>query len=325
MIKAEIEDKELREYLEKLPKDDMMHFTMCEGRIRGAIFGGTHFVNQMRAQHKTGILETYILGQACLSGALLIPAMMKGREHVTWHYDVPDSKAKGFNVEAESTGSVRGFLLTDHIPIDKPLESWDMKPFLGGDGYMDIQVLHPDDKFPRSSSVNTTGSIADDLVFYFDKSEQINTAINLSIQMDKLGRVVGAGALFLQVLPETGGHYNGVAKKGEQVETFSDKEADEKLLTKVEECFKDCPSLGTWYSEGRTGEDLLKELFKDLNPVVAVHRNIKFDCNCNKESYIKYIRTLPSDELKDIREKNQDLEVVCRNCSSVYKISPSEI
>ena len=66
MIKAEIADKTLTEHFEKIEEDKLRIFTMADGRIRGVLFHGTRFVNQMRAQHKLGILETYILGQASL-------------------------------------------------------------------------------------------------------------------------------------------------------------------------------------------------------------------------------------------------------------------
>ena len=107
MIRAAIEDRELAEFLAALPADDMVHFTMADGRFRGAFFHGTHLVNQMRAQHSrlwqsaghsSGILESYVLGQACLCASLLIPAVMKGREHVSWHYEVEGAPAKGFSV-----------------------------------------------------------------------------------------------------------------------------------------------------------------------------------------------------------------------------------
>lgn len=325
MIKNPINDTELKEYLENLPKDDMVVFTMSEGRVRGAVFGGTNFVNTMRAQHNTGILETYILGQASLCGALMIPAKMKGMEHISWRYDVPDSPAKGFNVEADSRGWVRSFLLTDRIPIEKPLENWDMTPFLGGEGYMSIQSVHPDDKFPQTSSVNTTGNIADDLVFFFDKSEQVKTAFNTSIQFDRQGRVIGAGGIFVQVMPETGGEYNGVKKLGSQLNSSSEIKDDEKVIDALEEAFKRAPSLGTWFSQGRTGEVLVQQLFAELNPVIALHRDIKWDCPCSKESFIKYMGTLSKEEIADIKAKGEVLEVRCNNCNSIYQISPDEI
>ena len=58
MIKAEIKDEELQEHIKHLIKDEMAVFVMADGRIRGALFHGTRFINQLRAQHNLGILET---------------------------------------------------------------------------------------------------------------------------------------------------------------------------------------------------------------------------------------------------------------------------
>ena len=41
MIKAQINDKELVEHIESLPKDEMAVFVMADGRVRGALFHGT--------------------------------------------------------------------------------------------------------------------------------------------------------------------------------------------------------------------------------------------------------------------------------------------
>ena len=326
MIKAQIQDKELLEYLEALPADDMIHFTIANGRVRGAVFAGTHFVNTMRAQHNTGILETYILGQASLCGALLIPAVMKGREHLSWRYDVEESVAKGFNVEADSTGWVRSYLFEDHIPVEKPLESWDLKPFLGGEGYMTIQTARPGDKYPQTSSVNTTGNIADDLVFYFDRSEQLKSALTTSIQMDKAGRVIGAGGIFIQVMPKTGGHSSdGKQNLGAQINSSSDNDEDEELISSLEKSFNRSPSLGTWFSRGKSAEELVHELYADLNPVVALHRSIVYDCPCTKETFIKHLKALPKEEIADIKAKGESITLTCRNCGSVYTVNPDEI
>ncbi len=324
MIKAQIQDKELSEYLQVLQNDEMIHFTMADGRIRGALFHGTHFVNQMRAQHNTGILETYILGQACLCGALLIPALMKGREHVSWRYDVETSLAKGFSVEADSTGWVRGYLLTDHIPVDKPLENWDMTPFLAGDGFMTIQTAHPGDKYPQTSSVNTTGNIADDLVFFFDRSEQLKTALTTSIQMDKKGRVVGAGGIFIQVMPETGGHYNGKEKLGAQINTASNQEQNEILIEEIENVYRAAPSLGTWFSQGHSHEEFLQKNFGAFNPIVAVHRDIIYDCPCSKDFFVRFLKGMSEKDKADLKNKNETLELRCQNCGSVYHVEPTE-
>lgn len=315
MIKKELTDKELAQHLDSLHKDEMVVFVMADGRVRGALFHGSRFVNQMRLQHNTGILETMVLGQASLCGALLLPTM-KGKEHVTWRYEV-DGPAQGFSVEADSTGFIRSYLFNDHIPVEKPLDSWDLSPFLGS-GTLTMSTMREFDKEPQVSSVEVSEkNIARDLAWYFQQSEQIQTAFNTSIQMDLYGRVVGAGGMFLQVLPETGGTKN----IGSQVASGADQNADSDLIEKVENAFRACPSLGKWFSEKGNMEDLVYGLFREFNPTIAVTRNVVYDCPCNEEHYISYLKSLPESELEDIKKNGPNpLEIICRNCGSVYHI-----
>ena len=322
MIKKEIEDKELNEFLQTLEEDKLRIFTMAEGRVRGALFHGTKFVNQLRAQHNLGILETYILGQASLCGALTIP-MMKDMEHTAIKFE-GNGPAQGYSVEASSTGFVRSFLFNEHIQLDKPLESWDLNPFLG-EGTITFSRIHKDDKYPQSSTVEVnSGNIATDFATYFAQSEQINTAFNSSIQFDKQGRVIGAGAMYLQIMPKTG----GTAKLGSQVDSHAEEtEEEEDLLRRVENAFKACPSLGLLYSEKQVdSEDIIIGLFREFSPTISLTRDVIFDCKCNEEYYINYLRTLPKEQIEDIKKNGPDpLEIICRNCGSIYKIPVEKI
>ena len=322
MIKKQIEDKELNEFLQTLEEDKLRIFTMAEGRVRGALFHGTRFVNQLRAQHNLGILETYILGQASLCGALTIP-MMKDMEHTAIKFE-GNGPAQGYSVEASSTGFVRSFLFNEHIQLDKPLESWDLNPFLG-EGTITFSRIHKDDKYPQSSTVEVnSGNIATDFATYFAQSEQINTAFNSSIQFDKQGRVIGAGAMYLQIMPKTG----GTAKVGSQVDSHAEETAeDEDLLRRVENAFKACPSLGLLYSEKQVdSEDIIIGLFREFSPTISLTRDVIFDCKCNEEYYINYLRTLPKEQIEDIKKNGPDpLKIICRNCGSIYKIPVEKI
>lgn len=308
-------DLELEEKLNNIEQDSMSVFVMADGRLRGALFNGTRFVNTMRLQHDLGILETMVLGQACLCGALLIPTM-KGKGRTLFRYDT-NGPAAGFSVEADSTGYVRGYLLQNAIPIEKPLESWDLAPFLG-DGTVTVTRINEGDKAPHQGSVEIVyKNIAKDLAYYFEQSEQTKTAFHTSIQMDKQGRVIGAGGLFLQVMPETGGK----TQDGE----FANISQDE-LILRAEHAFKACPSLGQWYSEKGNNDDIIYGLFREFKPVVPVVRNIRFDCPCSKEAFINHIKSMPKSELEDIKKSGQNpLEVICHNCGSVYSIDVTEI
>lgn len=320
MNKVLLEDEKLKKHIDSLVKDEMCIFVMAEGRIRGALFHGTRFANQIRLQHNLGILESMVLCQAGIAGALMIP-MMKGEERVTLKYET-ESPAKGFSIEADSKGTVRGFLYNEQIPIDKPLESWDLKPFLGS-GILTVSTLHKEDREPFSSSVNVdSGNIAQDLAWYYNQSEQISTAFNISVQMDKEAKIVGAGGMFLQIMPETGGKRSDGSGKS----SSADKKSDEELLSRAELAFKTCPSLGQWFSEKGNFEDLIYGLFREFKPSIAVRRNITYDCPCSKETFLAHIRHLPKKELEDIKKNGPDpLEIICRNCGSVYQIPLSEV
>lgn len=322
MIKADINDIELKNHLDSLEADKMRMFMMADGRVRGALFHGSRFVNQIRAQHKLGILETYILGQASMCAALTIP-MMKDMEHTLIKYE-GSGPADGYSVEADSTGYVRGYLYNDKIPVKQALDNWNLSPFLGP-GNITFSRIHKDDKYPQSSTVDVDGdNIAKDFATYFAQSEQINTAFNSSIQFDKEGRVVGAGAMYLQIMPITG----GTAKVGSQVDSHQEEDFDmEELLTKVENAFKACPSLGLLFSEKEVdSEDIILGLFREFNPVITLKRDIVYDCKCNEDYYLNYIKHLPKEQIEDMKKNGPDpLEIVCRNCGSVYKIPLSKI
>ncbi len=317
MIKAGISDSILQKHLDSIEQDEMHVFVAQDGLFRGALFNGTRFVNQLRAQHNLGILETLILGQGALCAALMINTM-KGKGHLSFKYET-DGIAKGFSIEADSKGYVRGYLLQNTITIDKPLDSWDLEPFFGNGT---LSVSRFSDNKDGKQSEGQTGiveiknkNIAQDLVYYFSQSEQINTAFHTSIQFDTQGRVIGAGGLFVQRMPDIGGKISKKAKL-----------TSEELTENMERALLACPSLGQWFSEGQKAEDIIYGLFREFKPSVALTRKVRFDCPCSKERYTQSIINLGSESLEDIKKNGENpLIVTCHNCASVYSIEHSEL
>ena len=319
MIKAEIGDQELLRQLDGIERDGMTVFVMADGQFRGALYNGTRMVNQMRANEHLGILETLVLGQAELCAALLIQTM-KGREHLTFRYDT-NGPAAGFSVEANSTGYVRGHLFQNPIPVDAPLANWDLAPFFG-DGTVTLSRLGEGMKSAQTGTVEIRHrNIAKDLAWYFAQSEQTHTAFNTSIQFDKQGRVIGAGALFLQAVPGAGGKAAASAQTADSGSEATAALADE-LLTRAENALRACPSLGTWFAEQGTREDLIHGLFREFVPVSVLERDVVFDCPCSLKHFAAAVRALPPAELADIIAHDAEpLEITCHNCGSVYHIS----
>ena len=320
MIYAPIDDTALQQHLDKLEKDELHIFTAADGLFRGGLFHGSRFVNRIRAQHGLGILETLVLGQAGLCAALMIQTM-KGRETLQLRYET-DGPATGFSVEADSRGFVRGYLLQNSIPIDAPLESWDLAPFFGNGT---ISVTRFPESYQAAGREPHRGiveikyrNIAKDLAWYFQQSEQLATAFNTSIRFDSIGRIVGAGGFFIQRMPTAGG-----TRRGGQPRT---EEEIEDTVTRMERAFTACPPLGDWFAEGGNCEDIIFGLLREFNPQAVAARNITFDCPCSKDYYREALQKLPQSELKNLQETADDpLEIVCQNCSSVYHIPLAEL
>ena len=81
MILKEIEDKELAEHITALPADRREVYLLADGKLRLSGVSATTMVNNMRANHNTGIMETYVLGQGYIAGALL-QSTVKGNDRV---------------------------------------------------------------------------------------------------------------------------------------------------------------------------------------------------------------------------------------------------
>ena len=302
MIKAALAGESLKERLLASAKDRIFNFLLADGVVRGAILHGTRMVNEMRANHQLGILETLVLGRAYL-GAGLMSANLKGSDAVSLKIECT-GPIKGLTVEANAFGEVRGFLKNVPIPLDKPMENFDLSPFFGA-GFLSVIRTIEDAKQPFTGKITLKyGNIAQDLANYFLKSEQIPTAFNLSIKYDKEGEVTGAGGLFLQAMPGAG----------------------DDLAAALEELVIKFPSLGEVFTDGQEPKGLIQEVFKQYSPRFIANQRIEFMCHCSHERLHHVLKMLPKDELKDIHENGPfPLEMRCHYCNTLYHFEKEEI
>ncbi len=297
-----IQGKSGKEMLMARYKDKLHQFLLADGNIRGALVHGTHMVNEMREYHQLGILETLILGHGYLAAGLMT-ASFKGNERVIIKIDC-SGPVQGISLEANGYGEIRGYLKNKHIPLDKPLESFDMSPFLGN-GLLTVIRHFPDAKAPYDGRVHLKyGSIARDLAFYYSTSEQTPTVFNLSVIFDKEGNVTGSGGLFLQAMPG----------------------AEDDQISQLESIVESLPSIGEFFASGGDAEDFIRRQFKNLSPRIIGQRRIEFFCRCQKENFGRILGGLEMDSLEDIVQNGPfPLETRCQHCNSVYSFSKDEI
>ena len=302
MIKKKPYGDTLKEQLLAGARDRLHNFLLADGAVRGVIMNGTRMVNEMRANHDLGILETLVLGRAYL-GAGLMSASLKSNDRIAIQFDC-SGPIKGLVVEANAFGEVRGYLKNVPIPIDKPMEDFDLSPFFGA-GFLSVTKYLEDAKHPFTGKVMLKyGNIAKDLANYYLTSEQIPTAFNLSIKFDKTGRVTGAGAVFLQAMPG----------------------ASEDLAAGLEERVVNLPSLGKAFTADIDPETLIDEVFRKYSPRFLSGHRIEFMCHCNQNRVRSLLMLLPIEDLKDIRDNGPfPLEMHCHYCNTAYHFAKEDI
>lgn len=277
----------------------LLSFFLAGKSVRGVILDGTALVQDMRNRQGTGILETLILGQA-LQATLLMASSLKGDDGIGLRIEC-SGPLKGLVAEATGTGEVRGYLQQGAIPLDLPLASFDEREDLTpwwGDGSLTINRYLQGGRQPFSCQMALqTGNIASELAHYYQISEQIPTAIHLSVFFDAHGEVSGAGGLFLQAMPG----------------------ADEKIMATLEQKTRALPSLGQALAEGRKTAPWLEEQFAPFHLDILEERSVHFRCRCNAERMRLLLLHLPLADLEEIRDNGPfPVQLSCHFCNAQY-------
>ena len=301
MILQPISDNELKEHIASLPADGREVFLMADGRIRVSAVQATGMVNQMRANHGLGIMETYVLGQAYIAGALLA-STVKNNDRIQLQIEC-GGPIKGLYVESWASGAVRGYLANNPIPLTKPVESFDTS-MLYGPGFLSISKILEGSKAPFTGQIMMEyGNLANDLALYFRQSEQTPTLFYLSIRFDRNGRVWGAGGLFIQALPGCG----------------------DDVLSELQDKAGSLNGLGMSLSEGMSIREYAENAFRDYGIQHEAHFPVGFSCPCSRDNFRSYLKGLPESERKAIAEGSFPLVLECFNCGTDYSFDRNEI
>ncbi len=302
MKKKKIYGETLKEQLKASTRDRLCNFLLAEGTIRGVVVNGTRMVNEMRWNHELGILETLALGHGYL-GAALMSANLKGNDRISLQIEC-SGPIKGMSVDANAFGELRGYLKQVPIPIDKPVDSFDLSPFFGA-GFLSITKYLEDAKQPFTGKVMLEhGRVAKDLAVYHLKSEQIPTSFSLSVLFDKAGEVSGAGGLMLQVMPG----------------------ADEKVLTDMEQLLLGLPSIGESVNEEPFPDRWLDENFGAFKPQLLGHRGVEFMCHCNPKRISAMLAMLRPEDLEEMAVNGPfPIQIRCHHCNTSHDFSQEEI
>lgn len=258
-------------------------------------------VSEAQKRHDTWSASSAVLGRTMVGGLLLAGALLKDKDELTVRL-LGNGPVGATVVTAQADLTVKGYVQNPHIALPPKKDGHIDVAKAVGQGWLEVtkdQGL----KEPYTGEVPiVSGEIAEDFTYYLAKSEQIPSAVGLSVFVEPNNSIGAAGGFMMQALPG----------------------ADDALLEKVEKRIKALPNLSTMFLDGTTPEDLAKKILGDDCKVLD-KQEVSFACDCSKEKYSEILATIKPDQLKEMIEKDHGAELTCRFCGEKYHFSEDEL
>lgn len=145
-------------------------------------------------------------------------------------------------------------------------------------------------------------TLADCMLNYFARSEQVRTGIRVAVGRDRLADRWHAGAIVMQALPVTDPRLQPEAEEDwRRAMTLLSTATDEELID---------PALAP--------DDLLFRLFHEDGVRVFEPLALAPGCSCNEERVRAMLQSFPLDDLESMRQEDGSITVTCQFCSRVY-------
>jgi len=270
-----------------------------DGTVRIYAASTTNLVDEARKIHQTYPAASAAFGRL-LTASLIMGAMYAEGQTLTIRVEGNGPIGKMIT-KVDAVGHVKG-------TVENPQVHYSYKDKLavgmvvGNQGYIHVtKDLKIRDVFTSSSEIQT-GEIAEDLTYYFAKSEQIPSSVGLGVLVNENNEVFASGGFILQVMP------------GVKSDTISIIEENIHMMKPISELI----------NEGKSPEDIIQEITKGNHQLVE-EMPLYYQCDCNKERFIGGLSTLGIDELNSLIEDDEPIEVTCDFCKTQYHFSNDDI
>ena len=290
----------------EMPADLIQRFQI-EGRpVQGRLVRLGPLIDDVLGRHDYPEPVAALLGEM-LTLAVLLSGFLK-YEGVFTLQTKGDGPVRLMVADVTSDGAVRGYAQFDAARLDaiagRPTPSL---PRLLGSGYLALTVDQGAHSERYQGIVELTGATLVDCVHhYFRQSEQLQTAIRLSV-VAEVGRW-RAGALMLQRLPSPAGAV------GED-----DEDAWRRALILMAGA-----SAGELCNPDLAPNDLLYRLYHEDGVRVFKPASPRAGCRCSRLRVERVLRSLSPAELRDL-EIDGRIEVTCEFCNRRYDFSKAEL
>ncbi|WP_295746336.1 Hsp33 family molecular chaperone HslO [uncultured Limosilactobacillus sp.] len=275
-----------------------------DGQFRAYAVNATQLVQHAHKVHDTWNTASAAFGRSLIGTLLLATSGLDKTQAMTVKIQ-GDGPVGAIVCDGTADGVVKGYLQNPHVSLPENAQGkLDVSGAVGEQGTLTVTKMSPDDKEPYSGEVKlVSGELGDDFTYYLAQSEQIPSAVGLSVFVNEHDDVTAAGGFLIQVLPG----------------------ASDDNIARVESSLKKLPLVSQLLREGSTPEELLTKIFGEGQLKFLETMPVSYRCDCSKKRFARAIEGLPTSQLKTLINEDHHAEAVCRFCKKKYEFSEEEL
>lgn len=282
---------------------DYLLKALCyHGEIRAFALKATDTISEAQRRHDTWSASSAALGRTMVA-TLMIGAMHKGDDKITVKVQ-GNGPAGSIVVDGNAHGEVKGYIQNTQVSL--PLNAngkIDVRGAVGTEGILSV-IKDLGMKEPFSGQVPlVSGELGEDFTYYMANSEQIPTAMGLSVLVDTDDSIKAAGGFMIQVMPG----------------------ASDETITAIEQKIAEIPMISRLIENGESPEQILDRLLGAENVEILEKMPIQFKCDCSKDKFASAIISLGVDEINDMIEQDHGAEAVCHFCNNKYHYTEEDL
>ena len=280
-------------------KDYLVKAYAFDGTVRIYAASTTNLVEKARKIHDTYPAASAAFGRV-LTGSLIMGAMYKGDQTLTIRIDGGGPVGKIIAI-TNANGIIKGVIENPHVHISNK-DKLAVGMIVGNNGFIHVtKDLKIRDVFTSSAELQT-GEIAEDLTYYFAKSEQIPSSVGLGVLVNENNEVFASGGFILQVMP-------GVK---------------EETITKIESNISSMKPISELIKDKFKPEDIISLITENDHEIVE-RLSLKYQCDCSKDRFLDGLSTLDQGEINSLIEEKEPIEIVCEFCKKKYTFSIEDL
>jgi molecular chaperone Hsp33 len=282
--------------------DYMLRAITQDGKVRIYAALTTQTVEEAKKIHQMNPTPSVALGRTLTAAALMAGTLKDTGSTITIQIK-GDGPIGGIIAVTDANSNVRGYV--NHPWFDLPINERGKFDIAGavGKGYLNV-ITDLGMKEPYIGRVDlVSGEIAEDITFYYAHSEQTPTVTSLGVLVGREGRILNAGGLFIQLMPN----------------------CDEQTISWLEGCIQKMPAITKLLEEEKTLEEILRDVLPGRELAFLDTRPVTYQCNCSRERMERNLLSLGMKDLEELAAEQEETELVCHFCESKYHFRRSEI